>query len=262
MRRALGGFTGLVLAVLYAPVVVLILFSFNSSKYSVSWTGFTLDWYRRLAADGQVHDALANTLVVALASTLLSTALGTMAALAARDSFRGKKLYATLVSLPVMIPDIVMALALLSLYLVVRAVFGVPLSLVTVILAHTTFNLAYVAIVVSARLQGMDRTVELAAQDLGATPLATFWKVTFPALLPGILSGAILAFTLSLDDFVITWFTMGPGNDTLPVLIYSKVRRGISPEMNALSAVMLAASLGLIVVSLKLSRVPAAGRVR
>jgi spermidine/putrescine transport system permease protein len=154
-----------------------------------------------------------------------------------------------------MVPDIVLAVSLLLLY---RAV-GASLSLWTAVVAHTTFNLSYVAIVVSARLQGLDRSLELAAQDLGATPLGAFWKVTLPAILPGMVAGALLAFTLSFDDFVITYFTTGPDSSTLPMLIYSKVRFGDTAEMRALSTVMLVASLGLIAGSLKLSRAPLAG---
>jgi len=254
MRRALGAYTGLILAALYAPIAVMVVYSFNASN-SFRWTGFTLEWYRRAWENRDLRSALANTVVLALVSMTLATVLGTMAALAARPVFRGKKLYAALVSLPVMVPDIVLAVALLALF---RAL-GVSLSLWTAALAHTTFNLSYVAVTVSARLQGMDRTAELAAQDLGATPWGAFWRVTFPAILPGVLSGALLAFTLSFDDFAVTYFTSGPGGATLPVMVYSMVRFGVTPEINAVSTVLLAASLGLIVASLRLSRVPVAG---
>jgi spermidine/putrescine transport system permease protein len=254
MRKALGVYTALVLAALYAPIVVMVAFSFNASKY-FRWTGFTLDWYRRAWENPDLRSALGNTLVLALVSTALSTALGTMAALAARPAFRGKRFYAALVSLPVMVPDIVLAVALLAFF---RAL-GVSLSLGTAALAHTTFNLSYVAVVVSARLQGLDRTTELAAQDLGATPWGAFWRVTFPAILPGVISGALLAFTLSFDDFAVTYFTSGPGGATLSVMVYSMVRFGVTPEINAVSTVLLVASLGLIAASLRLSRVPIGG---
>ncbi len=255
MRKWLGGFTGLVLIALYAPIVVMILFSFNDSKYSVKWVGFTLDWYRLLAIDQSIHKELWNTLKISGAATVLATVLGTMAALAARPVFRGKRLYTTLVALPVMVPDIVLGMAMFALF----NQFRVPLSLGTAIVAHTTFNLAYVAVVVSARLQGMDKSIELAAQDLGATPWTAFWKVTLPALLPGVLSGAVLAFTLSFDDFVITYFTTGPGNGTLPMRIYSMVRFDVKPEINAISTLILAVSLVLIGASLKISKVPVTG---
>jgi spermidine/putrescine transport system permease protein len=255
MRRLpLAVTTALVLAALYAPIAVMAAFSFSKSPY-FQWTGFTLDWYRTIFENHAIRSSLRNTLVLASVSTVFSTMLGTVAALAARDAFRGKRLYTTLVSLPVMVPDIVMAIALLALF----RFLDLKLSLWTAAVAHVTFNLSYVAVVVSARLEGMDRTTELAAQDLGATPFAAFWKVTFPAILPGIVSGALLAFTLSFDDFVITYFTTGPDSTTLPVLIYSKVRFGSTAEMRALSTVMLAASVALIGASLKFSRVPVTG---
>jgi spermidine/putrescine transport system permease protein len=255
MRKLLGSFTALVFAALYAPILVMMAFSFNESKYSVRWTGFTLDWYRKLADDATLHRELGNTLILAAATTVLATVLGTMAALAARDNFRGKRIYATLIALPVMVPDIVLAIAMRALFDAVRC----PLSLGTAVIAHTTFNLSYVAVVVSARLQGLDRSIELAAQDLGASPVRAFWKVTMPAILPGVVSGAVLAFTLSFDDFVITYFTTSPGDATLPMRIYSMVRFAVTPEINALSTVILVASLALIVAALKISRVPVAG---
>jgi len=255
MRKLLGGWTALVLAALYLPILVMVAFSFNDSRYSLRWTGFTLDWYRALLEDRVLHRELWNTLLLAGLSTAASTVLGTMAALAARGRFKGKRLYGMLIALPVMVPDIVLAISMLALF----DLFRVPLSLGTAMIAHTTFNLSYVGIVVSARLQGLDPTLELAAQDLGATPAGAFWKVTLPAILPGVASGAVLAFTLSFDDFVITYFTTGPGNGTLPMRIYSMVRFAVTPEINALSTVILAASLALIVAALKISRVPVAG---
>jgi spermidine/putrescine transport system permease protein len=254
VRKTLGAYTGLILVLLYAPIGVMIAFSFNESKY-LRWTGFTLDWYRRMADNRDLKSALATTLVLAAVATAASTVLGTLAALAARRSFRGKRLYTTLVSLPVMVPDIVLAISMLALF---RRADLKP-SILTAIIAHTTFNLSYVALVISARLEGMDRSVELAAQDLGASPVRAFWKVTFPAIFPGILSGGLLAFTLSFDDFVITYFTIGSDETTLPVLIYSMVRFGVTPEINAISTVILAVSLVLIVVALKVSKVPVTG---
>ena len=254
MRRLLGAWTGVVLVALYAPIAVMVLFSFNASPY-LKWTGFTLDWYAELLRRHEIRDALGNTLVLAAISTTLSTILGTLAALAARGSFRGKKAYIALVSLPVTVPDIVLAIAVFALF---RAV-GLPLGVVTAALAHSTFNLAYVALIVSARLEGLDPSLEPAARDLGCTPWSAFWRVTFPAILPAVASGALLAFTLSFDDFVITYFTVGAGNPTLPVLIYSMVRFGVTPEINAISTVLLAVSLALVAASLKLSRAPLSG---
>jgi spermidine/putrescine transport system permease protein len=254
VRKLLGGWTLLVLATLYAPIAVMAVFSFNAST-SPRWTGFTLDWYARLLRAHDIRDALLNTLALSAISTVLATVLGTLAALGARARFRGKKLYVALVSLPVTVPDIVLAFAVYALF---RAL-GMPLSVLTAALAHATFNLSYVALVVSARLEGHDRSLELAGRDLGCTPWAAFWRVTFPAIRPAVLSGALLAFTLSFDDFVITYFTSGAGNATLPVLVYSKVRFGVTPEINALSTLLLLVSLAAIAASLKLSRTPVQG---
>lgn len=255
MRKGLAAYTALLLAILYAPIAVMAAASFNRSRLGTAWTGFTLDWYARMLANHEIRDALANTLLVAGGSTALAGVLGTLAALAARERFRGKRLYAALMAVPVMVPDIVLAIALLSLFTAI----GFPLSPLTAIAAHTTFNLAYVAFVVSARLEGLDRSAERAAQDLGASPWKAFWKVTFPAIRPAVLSGALLAFTLSFDDFVITYFTIGAGNPTLSVKIYSMVRFGITPEIHAVSTMILAVSLGLIVTALRISRMPVTG---
>lgn len=254
-RRALAIYTALAIAALYAPIAVMVAFSFNESPYAVRWTGFTLAWYRRLAADAEIRDALLNSATIAFASAALATVLGTAAALAARRSFRGRRAFAALVSLPITIPDIVLAVGLLVLF----REAGVRLSLATAAIAHTTFNLSYVAVVVAARLEGLDPSLELAAQDLGATPFQAFRKVTLPAIFPAVLSGALLAFTLSFDDFVVTYFTTGPGNATLPVKIYSMVRFAVTPEINAVSTAILAASLALIVAALRIGRVPASG---
>ncbi len=254
MRKVLGAWTVLVLVALHAPIAVMVVFSFNASAQPV-WSGFTLDWYAELLRRREIRDALLNTVLLAALSTSLATVLGTAAALAARGRFRGKKLYVALVSLPVTVPDIVLAIGAFALF---RAV-GVPLGVVSAALAHATFNLAYVALIVSARLEGLDPSLERAAQDLGCTPWTAFWRVTFPAILPAVASGALLAFTLSFDDFVITYFTVGAGNPTLPVLIYSMVRFGVTPEINAISTILLGVSLALIAASLRLSRVPLPG---
>lgn len=256
MRRALGAYTGFVLLVLYLPIAVMVLFSFNASNH-FRWTGFSLHWYGRLWADHELREPLENTIILGLASTAVATVLGTLAALGARRAFPGKRLYHALVALPVMVPDIVLGIGLFMLF----HTAGIGLSLATATVAHATFNLAYVAIVVSARLQGLDRSLELAAQDLGATPWGAFWRITFPAILPGILSGALLAFTLSFDDFVVTYFTAGTGNKTLPWRIYGLVagKGRLTPEINAVSTLILAASLALIVAALRLARVPVTG---
>lgn len=250
MRRWLAALTALVLAALYAPTAVMVLFSFNRSRYPVRFTGFTLDWYWKMWHDRQLWDALENTLVISTGAAALATVLGTLAALAMRHSFRGKHAFATLVSVPLMVPDIVLGVSILAMVYSV----GLQPSRLTAIAANATFGLSFVAIVVAARLAGLDRHAEMAALDLGATPRQAFFKVTVPAILPALLTGALLAFTMSFDDFVITYFTTGPGDTPLAVRIYSMMRGDVTPEINAVSTVILLASFVLTVAALRLGR--------
>jgi spermidine/putrescine transport system permease protein len=233
---------------LYAPILVLIIFSFNQSKLNAIWTGFTFDWYGVLFADEAVGKAAVNTLIVALTSTLVSTIIGTMTALAlARYRFFGKGAFEGLLYIPIIIPEIVMGVSLLLFFVQIK----LALSIWTIILAHITFNIPFVAVVVRARLADFDNRLLEAAADLGAGPWRTFSKVTLPLIMPGIVGGALLAFTLSIDDFVISFFTTGPGANTLPLHIYSMVKTGVTPEINAVSTLLLLASIGLVVLSLK-----------
>ena len=236
---------------LYVPILILIVFSFNASRFVTSWSGFSLRWYGEMFQNEAMMLALRNSLIVAVASTLLSTVFGTMVALAMeRFNFFGKLGFDALLYLPIIIPDISMAVMLLLFFVMSR----ITLGLTTIIISHVAFNISFVAIVVRARLVGFDRSLEEAAQDLGANELQTFWHVTLPLLMPAILGGALLAFTLSLDDFVITFFTAGVGSTTLPLRIYSMVKLGITPEINAISTLMLLASMTLLMLSLLLQR--------
>jgi spermidine/putrescine transport system permease protein len=238
---------------LYAPIAVVIVFSFNAAKHGGPWTGFTTEWYTRLLESPDKLDAAKNTLFLGVTSTLIATVLGTMLGYGlSRYSFPGKKLFSWLMYVPVVIPDIVMAVAMLSFFAVVRNWLGLfELGMMTMIVAHITFQIPFVAIVVRSRLAGMDPAIEEAAHDLGASSWQTFWNVTFPLMRPGVLAGAMLAFTLSLDDFVVSFFTTGPGATTLPILIYSSVKRGITPDINALSTLIVLASIvGTMGVSL------------
>jgi spermidine/putrescine transport system permease protein len=236
---------------LYAPIAVLVVLSFNASRFVTNWTGFTFDWYAKLFQNEAIGLALRNSLIVAISSTLISTVFGTMVALVMeRYDFAGKLPFDALLYLPIIIPDISMAVMLLLFFVLVNT----PLSLVTIIISHVAFNISFVAVVVRARLADFDRTLEEAAMDLGANELQTFWRVTLPLLMPGILGGALLAFTLSIDDFVITFFTAGIGSTTLPLRVYSMVKLGVTPEINALSTMMLLGSMMLVVLSLVLQR--------
>ncbi|RDI95572.1 ABC transporter permease [Meiothermus sp. QL-1] len=250
MRRLLGLYAGLVFLFLYLPILVIVALSFNQSRFGVRFTGFTLDWYARLFANERILEYLTNTLIVAVVSTLVSTVLGTLLAIGlVRYEFRLKTALRYLLYVPVVVPDVVMGISLLLLFDVVRDLVGWPrLSLFTIILGHISFQIAYVTLVVRARLMLLDPALEEAAKDLGATPWQTFREVTLPLILPGVVAGALLAFSLSLDDFVITFFTAGPGSTTLPLYIYSSVKLGIRPEIHALSTLMVGATILVILL--------------
>lgn len=250
-QRLFNGYAGLVYLFLYAPIIVLIVYSFNISRFPTYWTGFTLDWYRVLFNDDLVAMALKNTLIVSISSTIISTIIGTMIAVAIeRFNFRTKPAVDGLLFMPIIIPDIAMAIMLLVFFNLIK--LGLGLS--TIIIAHTAFNISFVAIIVRARMASLSITMEEAASDLYANEWKAFWRVTFPQLIPGILGGALFAFTLSLDDYVITNFVSGPGSTTLPVRIVGMTRRNITPEINALSTMMLAAAMVLVPLSLWLQR--------
>lgn len=250
-RRFLPLYTALVYFFLYAPILVLVVFSFNQSKLNATWTGFTLSWYAKLIHDRPILEALRNTIVVALVSTAASTVIGTAAALAMhRYTFRGKRLLEAVLYIPIVIPEIVMGVSLLALYVLLHFRLGLP----TIIIAHIAFSISFVTVTVRARLHGFNRQLEEAAMDLGADEWTTFRQVTFPLILPGVLSGALLALTLSLDDFIITFFTAGPGSTTLPLRIYSMLKLAVTPEINALSTVMLAATLLFVTLSQRLQK--------
>lgn len=245
---------------LYLPIIILVVFSFNDSRSTAQWSGFSLRWYEEMIQDGQVILALWNSLFVAIVSTLISTVLGTLAAMAMeRYTFRGKLFMDAMLYLPIIIPDIAMAIMLLIFFNVSGIgftpwkvdFFGVRLAVpYSVIIGHAAFNVAFVAVVVRARLAHMDPSLEEAAQDLYANSWKTFWRVTLPMMMPGVLGGALLAFTLSLDEFVITFFTAGAGFNTLPVRVFSMIKKGVTPKINAVSTMMLVFSLLLVLISI------------
>jgi len=226
----------LVFIFLFLPILVLIVFSFNTSKLNIVFEGFTLHWYKDLFLNTSLLEALKNTLVVAILSTLIATIIGTISAYGLKKyNFKGKNLINELLYIPVVIPEIVLGIALLSIF----TVFKMELGMFTLILAHVSFSIPFVIISVRSSLDNMEPNLELAANDLGASKLATFFYVTIPSLMPGILSGAQLAFTLSLDDVVISYFTAGPGSNTLPLHIYSIIKTGVTPDVNAMITLML-----------------------
>jgi len=236
-------FAGLVYLFLYAPIMVLIFFSFNSTKNTQVWTGFSTQWYGELIRDGSVLNAFKLSLMVGLTATAIATVIGTLTALAlSRHDFRGKTFADSAIYAATVMPEIVVGVSLLAFFVAAT----VDLGIVTIIIAHVAFCISFVTIVVRARLSGMDRSIEEAAQDLGASPVQTFLRVTLPLILPGVMAGALLAFTLSFDDFVITFFVAGVGSSTLPLQIYSMIKFGVSPVINALSTVVMVSTMILI----------------
>lgn len=231
-----GIFSGLMFLYMYLPLLVLTFYSFNNSAYSAGWQGFTLKWYTRMFRDARLREALQNSLTVALVAVTISAVLGTMMAVGlARYRFPGKTLYRGISYLPLIIPDIAIAISTL----VFLAVVSIPLSLWTIVAAHVVFCLAYIAIVVSSRISSLDPHLEEAALDLGATPLQAFIKVLLPELMPAIIAGCLLSFVLSMDDFLIASFTAGTGSTTLPMEIFSRIRTGVKPDINALSVMLI-----------------------
>jgi spermidine/putrescine transport system permease protein len=263
--RGVGKLLGLnailVFVFLYAPIALLVVFSFNDNNNVGIWTEPSLRWYGEMFTDRAVMNALRNSLIVAFVATLVSTVIGTMLAISLeRYRYRGRGFLDGLAYLPIIIPDVTMAVMLLIFFFqafgVLELITGVSLTtgLHTIILAHIAFNISFVAVVVRARLAQFDSSLEEAAADLYASRWKAFWKVTFPLILPGVAGGALLALTLSLDDVVVTQFVSGAGSTTLPVYVFGLVRRGVTPLINAVSVVMLVASMILVGISLGLQR--------
>ncbi len=251
LPRWLIAVTAVVYFFLHLPVLVLVVFSFNDSKFSVDWRGFTLQWYQRLLERPDILRGLKASLIVGGAATVISAVFGTLLALAlGRQQFRGRRLLEGFLYVPIVTPEIVTGISLLLLFVLLKF----PLGLTTITIAHVAFCISFVVIVVLARIQGMDENLEEAAMILGADEITTFWKVTVPQLWPGILSGALLAFTMSFDDFVITSFVSGPGSSTLPIVVYGMVRKNVEPSINAISTIILAATAILIYLADRLAR--------
>lgn len=246
-------YTALILLMLYAPILVLMLFSFNSSSNTGVFTGFSLYWYRELFSSAATFTALKNTLILAVSSACLSTAIGTMAALGLRNLRNKyvKGLITSVTNIPMMNPDIVTGISMMLLFVFVGSFLGLQdkLNFWTLLIAHTTFNIPYVILNVTPKLMQMDKHLPEAALDLGCTPLQAFFKVEFPCIFSGIVTGFIMAFTLSLDDFVISYFCSGSDFQTLPILIYSMTKKEVTPDIYALSTLMIVAILALLILT-------------
>lgn len=251
-RRAGWAVLVAVYGFLYVPIAVLVALSFNEGGLPTAWSGFSLKWYASLAGNGDILSAALNTLIVAVASTAIATVVGTLLALGAEMRRRNGRALEALIFAPMIIPDIVLAIALLSFF----SMLDVAMGLHTIVLAHVVFNLAFVCSVVRARLKNFDWSIVEASSDLGASAFTTFRRVTLPVILPAVLAGALLAFTLSVDEFIIAYFTSGAGraSTTLPMQIYSMIRFGITPEINALATLVMGLSATILLISQWLNR--------
>jgi len=242
-------------AFLYAPIMSLVIFSFNENRLVTVWSGFSTKWYAEVFADPQLLDAAWLSIQVAFSAATIALVLGTLCAVALVRfrRFRGRTTLAATVSAPLVMPDVITGLALLLLFVAMESVIGWPAGrgLMTIIIAHSVFCMAYVVVVVQSRLSDLDLSLEEAAMDLGATPVRVFFDITLPIIAPALISGWLLAFTLSLDDLVIASFVSGPGSSTLPMVIFSKVKLGVSPDVNALATIIIGiVALGVFAATL------------
>jgi spermidine/putrescine transport system permease protein len=236
---------------LYLPIGIVVLFSFNTSKRNIEFESFTFSWYGRLFKNEALLQAYGNTLIVGLASTLIATVVGTLASYGmSKYKFKGKGIIDTLLYIPVVIPEIVLGISLLAIFNISQ----VPMGLVSLIIAHATFCIPFVVFTVNARLAGFDKSVEEAAMDLGAGRIKTFFTVTLPIILPGVIAGAFLSFTLSIDDIIISFFTTGPGSNTFPLKIMELTKTGVTPDVYALSTIVLLVTILAAVLTQKDSR--------
>ena len=257
---------GLGFLFLYIPIFSLVIYSFNESKLVTVWGGFSTKWYGELFRDPQILGAAWISLKIAFVSATLALILGSLAALVMvrYARFRGRGLFNGMITAPLVMPEVITGLSLLLLFVALQNAFGWPAGrgFTTIVIAHTTFGMAFVAVVVQSRLADMDRSIEEAASDLGAKPVRVFFDITLPSIAPALISAWLLAFTLSLDDLVIASFVSGPGSSTLPMVVFSKVRLGVSPDINALATLMvLAVAIGIAIATFALTRKPAPSAV-
>ena len=250
-QRWLRAHLGLVYLFLYGPILVLIALSFNRAGLPTAWTGFSTEWYGKLAANAKIINAVENSLIVAFASTAISTVIGTLLAMG-METRRPHPALEALVAAPMIIPDIVLAIALLSFFSLLKMTLGLH----SIILAHAVFNIAFVCTVVRTRFKHFDRSIVEASIDLGADAFTTFRRVTLPVIAPGVIAAALLAFTLSIDEFIIAYFTAGPGSSstTFPMQIYAMIRFGVTPEINAVATIVMGVSFVLVFLSQRLNR--------
>ena len=236
----------LIYAFLYIPIIVVIIYSFNTSKRNITFEGFTLDWYAKMINNEQLMQAFYNTIIVALVSTAISVVIGTLCAVwLYKFEFKLKQLISDALYIPIVIPELVMGIGLLMFF----SMLDMPMNMGTLIISHVTLSMPFVVITVRARIAGFDKSIEEAAKDLGANEFRTFMRVTLPMIAPGVISGGMLALTMSLDDVVVSYFTAGPDSQTLPLKILGMVKKGVSPDVNALSTLMIIGTVAVMIIS-------------
>jgi len=256
MRKKTGllgsWYLGIMLALMYLPILLVIVYSFNESKISSVWAGFSLRWYKDLFADESMFEALVNSLILGALSSLSAAVIGTLGAVGmARVSWKSKGAVEYISTLPIMIPEIILGMV----FMVFFSLLGLPFGMTTLVIAHTTFSIPYVFMLVKARLVGIDKSYVEAARDLGAGEMRAFWDVTLPMVLPAVLSGMLLAFAMSFDDVIISIFVTGVNTNTLPVKVYTQLKTGVTPKINALSTLMFAATMLIVALSAFIGRV-------
>ena len=246
-RGLFGVWTAIIFAFLYIPIILLVVFSFNSSKLNIRWEGFTLKWYGELLQNKTILTAFQNSLIVACVTTVLATLLGTIGAwMLYRYRFPMQRALGLLIFVPMVIPEVLMGVSLLSLFV---HLLNIPLGYTTLIIAHTTFCFPFVLVGIQARLHGLDPALEEAALDLGATPVKAFWLVIVPYLMPAIVAGALMSFTLSLDEYIVIVFVTGAASQTLPLKVYGMAKVGLNPQLNAISTIFIIATIFLVLFS-------------
>ena len=240
-------YLALVMLVTYLPLLLVVVFSFNDSKLTVGWKGFTLRWYQALLRDAALMEALGNSILLGVLSCLFAAVIGTLGAIGmARVHFKTKGMMEYMSTIPMIVPEIILAMAFMAFF----STLGLPFGMVTLVISHTAFCIPYVFMMVKARLVGIDKSLEEAARDLGASPARTFWDITLPLIMPAVLSGCILAFAMSFDDVVISLFVTGPTLSTLPIKVYTQLKTGVTPEINALcTVILLVVIIGLFLYS-------------
>lgn len=230
-------YLAIVMLITYMPLVVMVVFSFNDSKLFVSWEGFTLRWYQELLGDDDLIEALGNSLILGFISCAIAAVIGTLGAIGmVRVDFKSKGMIEYLSTIPIMVPEIILGMAFMAFF----SLLNLPFGMLTLVIAHCSFAIPYVFMMVKARLVGIDKSLEEAARDLGASPARTFWDITLPLILPAVMSGCLLAFAMSFDDVVISIFVNGATLSTLPIKVYTQIKTGVTPEINALCTVILA----------------------